>query len=771
MRKSLKSALVLIILFAMLLPLFPGCGRKDPSAAEACFDRFMEAIAERDFDKAYSMLSRSSSCMPTPTPEPKQEEHRRNETPWPTIVPTPTPYPTNFIVESDFVKKYQDIFSAIRVTDVKYEKLSGEWDGSDRVIRYNATYSTEIAGDLTNEYTIRIVTEDGAQKVAWEPSNIFPGMTWGSTVRVSTVASKRGDILASGELLAQTVTLNAVIGDVDDIPDLDAFTEAAAEILGMEPEEISEKFENAKSRNVLLAQLNDNELTADIREALDGLTGARIIYNYGVDRIYPQGELLAHTIGYLGYVEEKELESLNEGRIETDGLYDIHSYVGKSGIEKAYEKTLRGKDGLNITIRDENGELVSTVYKKPVEHGADLELTIDLDLQRRAKEVMDLVLWGEENAGSVVVLNPVTGEIKALLSYPEYDLNKMAIHAEPGYYDKLKEQANNPLQNRNTLGLYPPGSAMKVFTAAAALEMGYVEPDYVFEGRIVDNYWTPTNYGRWVWPPIKRTDIKRRQEPLNMANGLLHSDNIYFANLALMMGEEPFFEYLRSVGFEQSFPFELSVARSTLKVRYDDETYWNLRSIAETGYGQGQVTISPLQLAAMYSAFRNGGTMLMPRLAKALYRTEGTDYVPVETFESEVWIENAIKPSTIETLAPMMKDIMDRKLSGTGRFLKARNVTVAGKTGTAEIGSSKQREVSWFVGYRIDVAEEDELLVLVMLEIPTTDPFKHLKFDVARELISMDPAEELIPDVTPEPTLEPGATELAEPTPEAGTGN
>ena len=766
MKRLYRSVISAILLIAMILPL-SGCKKTDPLLASTCFEKFMEAIAEFDYEKAFSYVSRASSTMPTPTPEPKQEEHRPGETTWPTIVPTPTPYPTNFMVGADFIKKYKDIFSAIRISEVRWEKLSEKQEGADCVISYRATYVSDLVGELTNEYEMRIVTEDGAPRVDWHPSLIFPGMTWGSSIRVSTVAAKRGDILAGGELLAETVTLNAVIGDVDRIPDLDAFIESASDILGMTRDELNEKFENAKSGNVLLAQLNDYELTPDISEALDGLEGARVILNYGVDRIYPQGELMAHTIGYIGYVEEKELEALNEGRTETDGLYTLHSLVGRSGLEKAYEKTLRGKDGLNITIRNENGELVSTVFRKPVEHGADLHLTIDLDLQRRAKQVMELVLWGKENAGSVVVMNPVTGEIKALLSYPEYDLNKMAIHAEPGYYDMLKDAPNNPLQNRNTLGLYPPGSAMKIFTASAALELGFVNSDYVFPGNIVDNYWTPTNYGRWVWPPIKRTDIKRRQEPLNMANGLLHSDNIYFANLALMMGEEPFFGYLRSVGFEQSFPFELSVARSTLKVRYDDENYWNLRSIAETGYGQGQVTISPIQLAAMYGAFRNGGTMLMPRLAASLYMTNGTEYEPVKEFETSVWIENAIKQSTIDTLTPMMRDIMDAKLNGTGRFLKARNVTVAGKTGTAEIGSTKEREVSWFVGYRVDVPEEDELLVLVMLEIPTTDPYKHLKFDIARELISMDPAEELIPQVTPEPTEEPDSSELPATTPEA----
>jgi penicillin-binding protein len=758
MKRTARYLISILLLGAMLLSL-TGCVTiiNDGDV----FEKFMDALCEFDYHKAYGYLSVYSSAMPTPTPAAKAEKPRKGETVEPTAVPTATPVPYKFITEEEFTEKYEKIFSAIEVSAVRYEKLSEEEDDTGITVYYTATYVSDFVGEINNEYSVHLRNENGAWRIDWAPSVIFPGMDWGDTVMVSTVAAKRGDILANDELLAETVTLNAVIGDTEYITDIPAFIEAVSEILGLEPEAVAAKFENVKGDNVLIAQLNDYELTPDIHEALDNLTGARIIENYGTDRIYPQGELMAHTIGYVGYIEESEVDALNEGRQKADGLYSIHSVVGRSGLEKAYETILRGKDGVNITIRNKDGEYLSTVFRKPVENGADLHLTIDLDLQRRAEQVTDLVLWGDDTAAAVVVMNPKTGEIKALLSYPEYDLNKMAIHAEPGYYQSLMDQPNNPLQNRTTLGLYAPGSSMKVFTASAALELGYVTSDYVFTGNIVNDYWTPTGYGTWIWPPIKRTEIKERHEPLNMANGLLHSDNIYFANLALMMGEDVFFEYLRNIGFEQSFPFELNVARSTLKVRYDSDYYWNLRSIAETGYGQGQVTISPLQLAAMYCAFRHDGSIPTPRLAKALYKNDGVDYHEVQAFESSIWIENAIEESTIETLEPMMQQIMTRGQGGTGRFLRARGVTVAGKTGTAEIGSDKTREVSWFIGYRLNVPEEDELLVLVMLEIPTTDEYKHLKFDIARELISID---EEVPETTPDPNVTPSPEET--PTPE-----
>ncbi len=756
MKRLYKKIIAFLLVGASVFPFFGCAGRNAQYLNPDVFEKFTGAISAFDFETAFGQLSARSTTKPSLDTE----------------ASAATEKPDEFIMKDGFVEKYTKIFEGLGVRSVSFEKLSVDTVNTERkLIRYTASYLTEEYGELKNEYEMPIVVDTDAWRVEWTPALIFPDMTWGSTVRVSTVAAKRGDILASGELLAETVTLHAVMVDPAKVEVYDEFAMQMSELFGLDPVETVGTLQNSEGKTVLLTTVNERELTPDIREAIDDAESLTLIENYGTDRYYPQGETLAHTIGYVGYVTEEELPSLNEGRTEADGLYTTHSIVGKSGIERAYETTLRGKDGLTVTVRDADGEYVSTIYRKPVEHGSDVLLTIDLDLQRRAEEVMDLVLWGDDTAGAVVCMDPKTGDIKAMLSYPSYDLNKLAISADKKYYAEISSNPGKPLQNRTTLGLYAPGSSFKIFTAAAALEMGYATPDYVFTGNIVDDYWTPTGYGTWVWPPIKRTEIKKRQEPMNMANCLLHSDNIYFANLALMMGEDAFFQYLRRIGMEKSFPFELSVAKSTLKTRFETADQWNLRSIAETGYGQGQVTISPIQLAATYCAFRNSGNIPVPRLAKALYRTDGLDYSAVETFGTKTWINNAFDTGTIDTLTPMMENIMSREYNGTGRRLKARGVTVAGKTGTAEIGVGKSREISWFVGFRVDVAPEDELLVLVMLEIPTDDEYKYLKFDIARELISMEDPD--YPFLTDEPVLtpDPGASDAPTNTEEPANGD
>lgn len=735
--KSLYKRILSILIAAATLFSVAGCSGKVVLEDPDCFEKFMDLICSFDYENAYQYLSKASTTMPTERPVPT-EDGEGGVSVSVTASPEPTPLPTNYIGARDFAKKYRDIFDGLEISAISYEKLEERTSGDSLYVRYRATYVSGIAGNMTNEYEMRLVTDGMARRVDWSPALIFPGMDWGYTVRISTVPARRGDILAEGKLLAETVTLNAIAIDKQAVMSLSDTAAQVAEAIGQAPADILAAANKSSSNRAVVARLNDHELTADRREALDGIEGVIVMDNYGTDRVYPKGSLLAHTIGYVGYVEEKDLASLNEGRDRLDGLYDIHSIVGRSGLEKTYESVLRGKDGLSITVRDGDGEYVSTLFRKPVEHGMDVHLSIDLSMQQRAEEVMDLVLWGDDTAGAVVVMNPKTGEVKALASYPTYDLNKLAISADPEYYEQLTSHKNNPLNNRTTLGLYPPGSAIKSFTASAALELNKVSPDTVFTGEIENDYWTPSTFGRWNWPPIKRTHVNNRAEPLNMANAMLYSDNIYFAYLALLMGEDDLLGYLRGVGFEQSMPFDLSVAKSTLKVKFDSEEYWNPRSIAETGYGQGQVTIAPIQLATMYCAFRNGGNIPVPRLATALYATEGVEYNPVKIFGPETWIEGAIKTSTIATLLPMMKNIMSRDCNGTGKNLRARGCTVAGKTGTAEIGSDKSREISWFVGFRVDVPEEDELLVLVLIEIPTTDPYKNLKFDIARELISMD---------------------------------
>ena len=342
-------------------------------------------------------------------------------------------------------------------------------------------------------------------------------------------------------------------------------------------------------------------------------------------------------------------------------------------------------------------------------------------------------------------MNPLSGEVGAMASYPTFDLNKFLTGFSVEEYAALTAQPNTPFLDRTKRGLYPPGSTYKVFTAAAALDTGTMNANYEFRGYIDNDYWTPTGYGPWIWPRIKRTSVTNRTLPLNMTNCMLHSDNIYFANAALMIGAERFNTYLEGLGMASPLPFELTTARSQV---IGDMANMNYKMLADTGYGQGEVLITPLQLATMFCAFRNGGSLPTPRITDSFYRTVGVHYECVSRTEPSTWIENAISTSTIDTIIPMLQGVVDPTKNGTGRSLHVQNVDVAGKTGTAEIGGTKTRVISWFAGFRLNVEPEDERVVIVMLDVPDTNTYTTLKFQIARELLKFDDSPD--PNAPPE---------------------
>lgn len=640
------------------------------------------------------------------------------------------------------------------------------------------TYKTQSAGDLTNEYEMTLLKENNLWRVVWQPSHIFPDMAWGDTFDRAALAAERGDIVSHGAVVAtnvRLVTVYALLSEIapknvltDEIMQENAgmseqdaekeadrlysdaeylntrfsaeFDAAAAEIaavLGLDAAELRTKFGKNTNEFITVYQAMPDEVTVEQQERLNAVNGVHVdTEHYGSKRYYPYGSLLAHTLGYISFATWEEIQTYNEGRDPNDGLYTTDSKVGKSGIEKLYERELRGKDGYYFFIRGTDGAVKKVIYRKDKVDGSDVMLTIDFKLQQRTEELLDLVLFGTDTAGAVVVMNPKTGEVNAIASNPSYDLNRFIKGMSGDEYKALEEQENEPLRNRATRELYPPGSTFKAFTAAAALDTGTVNENYVFTGYIDNDYWKPTGYGEWPWPRIKRTRVYHRTEPMNMTNCMLHSDNIYFADVALKIGQEKFIAYFNEkLGMDKSLPYELGAARSQL---YSRGSVMDNKMLADSGYGQGQVLVTPLQLAAMFSAFANNGDMPTPRITDGLYITDGVEYKCIRKSEYSVWMEDAISTNAINKIIPMLQGVVDPNKNGTGRSLRVTNVDVAAKTGSAEIGKDKTRMYSWFAGFRLNVVQEDERVVIVMLDVPDSGAYSSLKFQIARELLKLD---------------------------------
>ena len=716
---GIARTLAFLLCTAFLLPCL-GCVSAPQRTGSAAIEFFLSLMAAGDYQGAYALLA--SSC--------------RNDTDTPR---------TNRVTMQEFSDRYTNIFDALEITGVTYKNLAVTSGTILCKATFDGVYTSTLVGEMENSFSLLATREDGEWCIEWDPSLIFPEMEWGDTVRVATIAAERGEILSDGSLLAATVGIISVYAAPSKIEDTSLFISRVSPLLNKTPEEIEKALSKAYNDVAVLEQYYSDELSESVTEQLLSIEGVGIDYgNYGVQREYPYGSTLAHLIGYVGAVSaatqeelEEELAALNEGRTEQDGLYNSDSKVGRLGLEKQFEQELRGKDGEMIYIRTAEGTNRRTLYRADATDGYDIELTVDISLQQRLEEVMELVLFGDSTAGAVVVMNPITGAIDAMTSYPSYDLNLFARGISSKDYSALMNDPAKPLINRITQGLYPPGSTMKAFTGAAALELGILDTEYAFDEKLIeDDYWTPTEYGPWIWSPIKRTHVKYPiSGPLNMRKALIHSDNVYFANAALLIGWDVFENYMENIGFTETIPFDIGVAQPQL---VNEDTEMNYKLLADSGYGQGEILVTPLQLASMFSCLANGGNIAVPYIVEGIYREEGIQYDVVSEHVDSLWKTGLVPQEVIDTITPMLKDVVDPTINGTGRQLKVRSCTVAAKTGTAEIGDNKSREISWFVGYRTDVPEEDARLVLVMLEIPADSKYTSLKFDIARAMLEMD---------------------------------
>lgn len=616
-----------------------------------------------------------------------------------------------------FVSKYTAIFEGLGVTEITIDNLS-EPD-ADGNYTYTATYKTKDYGDFTNNFTLQARVEEGTCRVLWDYSLIFPEMEAGCDVLVRTQEAQRGEIFAEdGTLLAANSYADTLYMDVTKVQDISAVSAVASPLTGLSEDEIVEKFnaavENAYSA-VSLGSFMPGELTDEQVTAIEATPGLGIDDSlYTPIRSYPLGEAAAHIVGYTGYVSEDDV----------DNGYDASDRKGVTGLEAAYEQQMRGKDGKIIYIRNKWGDNIRTLWEDPMEEGQDLRTTIVPRLQEQAYAALSANLSvADGESGVAIVMDAKTGMVQAMAAFPSYDDNLFTFPISQEQMDFWNDTANGkPLFARATQGRYPPGSVIKPFTAAAALESGTVTTSSAFPYTIVDDRWMPDIQG-WGTLAIKR--VSDSGTPLVMQNAITNSDNIYFAWLALQMGKDTYLDYLSRIGFEEAVPFDLPVMTANLI----DSTLYS-RLLAEMGYGQGELLITPIQVAAMYTAFANGtGNMMQPILVDRLCQTQGLEYVTTWQSEPTVWIDGAVSQSSLSTLQPILEAVIS---SGTGsRVRNIAGVTLAGKTGTAQIGEDKSREISWFACYWVDGSYDR--LVIVMVDVAEGEG--PVKFDIARPLL------------------------------------
>lgn len=573
------------------------------------------------------------------------------------------------ITEEDFVKRNKNIYEGIDMSNLKIDIKNIEKESSKK---YAITYITSmnVSGqNISFENRSNIIKENNKLKIDWSSNMIFPNLNGTDKVKVSTSKAIRGKILdRNGKELAT----NGKISSVGIVPGKlgENKTESInkiAELLNLSSETIENKLKASWVKDESFVPIKNVSMDEnDLKEKLLQIKGVMISSTNG--RIYPLGEATAHLTGYIQSITKEELEKNPE--------YSSTSLIGKTGLEKRYEKELKGKDGIEIYITDSEGNKKNTIIKKEKVDGENIKITIDSIIQNNLYKEL------KNDEGLFVVMNHKTGEIIALVSTPSYNVNKMALGVSSEEWKELQENEKTPLLARYTQK-YCPGSTFKPITGAIGLSTNSLKTTDTFS--YSGKSWQKDK----SWGDYNITTLTAYSGEKNLKNALIHSDNIYFAQATLQIGKDNFINGLKKLKFGEDIDFELNLSKSQFS---NSDTIKSETLLADSGYGQGQILVNPIHMASIYSSFANNGNMVKPYLEYK--ENKETEYLAKEVFTKDAVQE--IKNDLIQVV---------ENPEGTAKDMKINGVTIAGKTGTAELKVSKDSEgdtIGWFDCFTVD---------------------------------------------------------------------
>ncbi len=588
--------------------------------------------------------------------------------------------------------RYTNIFGGINAENVTFTLIGAEESENDTgwYYKYKMTMDTS-AGTLDNTYSMQICKDsDNQYKIMWSSNLIFPQLDDTDTVRVNTLSAKRGSIYdVNGSVLARDgegASVGFVPGKMSETTK-DADIESLAKLLEVSVDYINEQLSASWVTDDVFVPVRS--IAVDDQELIDQVIQIPgVMVNTTSAREYPYGQTLAHLTGYVQAISAEELETM-----EKDG-YDSNSIVGKTGLEKLYESSLRGTDGSEILILNSDGSLKETLGYQAALDGKDVHLTLDANLCQ--------ILFSQlgDDKGLAVAMNMKTGAILSLVSTPSYNPNEFVAGITASSWEALNNDERLPMYNRYT-STWVPGSVFKPVTAAIGLDKGTIDPGAVSQSNGLS--WQKDS----SWGSLFVTTLETYGD-VTLQKALAYSDNIYFAQAALNLGRDSFIQGLTNLGFGENMPFTMELGTSTYGTLADssDEIL-----LANSGYGQGEMLVNPVHLASIYSAFMNDGNMLKPYLVSNSEELGGEAAAP-----GSFWKTGVFGAQTAQTINDDLRTVISE---GTGTQALEAGVTLAGKTGTAEIKDSQQdttgTELGWFAAYEIDNTN-DPILILMMVE-------------------------------------------------------
>ncbi|MCC7289350.1 penicillin-binding protein 2 [bacterium] len=546
----------------------------------------------------------------------------------------------------------------------------------------------------------------------------------GNRVREFTIRAPRGAIYDNaGKLLARNqanfdLTINPSLLPPDETKRTEVY-KTVAKILAIPVDEVKKKAEASGlyyTQPVLVAENINREQTLSFDEKGPLLQGVDVDVN--PTREYLDGGSLSHFLGYIGRISAEEYKR-NPDYLPT-------AYIGKSGLESYYEKELKGVDGKERVEVDATGRRLKSLAAYPAQPGNNLMLSIDGDLQKKmAQYLKEGVERAGSNRGVSIALNPQNGQVLGAVNYPTYDNNLFAKGISQTDYSKLLSDPNNPLFNRVLGGSYPIGSTIKPFISSAALQEGVISASTTIDdkGKIdVPNIYNPS-----VVYTFKGYDSKA----LGLVNVIraisLSSDVFYYIVGGGFqgfkgLGIDRLVDYYKKFGLGKRTGVDLADESAGYLPTPDSKEAktgepWYVGDTYNMSIGQGDMRITPLQLAVALGTVANGGTVYVPHFAKSIVDNSGK---VVQEIKPEVAGKGFISPENIRTVQVGMEKVVEE---GTGCCLiKAEvSVKVAAKTGTAETSSEgfdgknpRTKPHAWFIAYA--PADKPQIAIVTLVE-------------------------------------------------------
>ena len=606
---------------------------------EQVVTEYFELLKKKDYKQMYQMLNQKTVYTPT---------------------------------QKYFVEKYKEFYEEIDAKNIQIKIL----DEQDNVIEY-LIYIDTLAGRIT--YRNKVGVKD--EQIQFNKNLIMDGYTDGCKIKITTYnPEKRGRILdRNGKVLAEDgkgYSVGLVKGKLNGENDYGQIAQYLETDVETFQKKMSASWINDDSFVPIktVSEATKNDL---INKNILGINGVKI--STVSIRTYPYDKVASHIVGYVQNVNAEDLKKhKNEG-------YNSTSVIGRSGIEAAYEEKLRGITSGKIDLVDKNDKVIKELCHKEVKMSPqDITLTIDIDLQQ------SLYNEYQNDKSASVALNPKTGEVLALVSTPSYSNNDFVLGLSTDKWNALNNDTNQPLMSRYKQ-TYTPGSSMKPITAEIGLETKTIDPDKDLGAK--DKWQKDSSWGNYYVTTL------HAPSPNNLKNAITYSDNVYFARSALNIGKDNLFKYYKNLKIGEKIPFELALNKSQY-INKNQKVSDQL--IADSGYGQGQILMNPVQLASIYSAFVNNGSIYQPHMVQG---------------QTKTWIKNVFSKETTKTIKEdLINAIADE--NGTGHAIYHDNVVLAGKTGTAEIKQSQSdttgTELGWFTVMTTD--EKQPILMTTVVE-------------------------------------------------------